>query len=726
MKTRRFCQIVSCAALAVAAPLHAAAPVEIFEQLAQPVQVAPSVSENRASAVPALAYLPGNADAVLTLVNTGESPGLLTGLAGDPTSRAILSSIGSIALGADAGFAETLRAWMRMAICQSSSRDSSRMLALWKKNISSAAAAVVDEVLKNHREKADAEVVQNLQQWHMAPIYGVITMAPGKDEDFKMLYEILMSLMDVKTRSVVELESSTVCESVSTECETDAADDKESPEGDEVISDDDVDNEDEEDDDDDEEDEEDDEEMDEVVSMLDTLVNHRTAWEPCEWQGFTGIRSNMAELAVGSGFVVPPHILDILKQKNIHLLAKKQDGVILFVLCQNPEDIRLPENAEQSLLKSPALNGLDAHGNKLMLAAWAKPAVLQAVLPTKPDEYTDDLRMAEEVFTKMAEVDRPNEAAFKQAAEHTRSLCAMCAAPVQEVKKPFFLKVWGEGSSVKIECTADAMDMTFRPGMLRFGAALSDDTVLYAESTEPVWPERNIHTEGLVDDAFAVVKGYILTRDEATQDELSANMGFAELFRPDAEKLGGYLKQIVSGLDMPIALVVEAPNRPHSQLQVALCAGVRDRLALSAGWAGVLSVADTLGERFGLPGVSAMLPIVARPLSESTTSYMLVLPLMVGMEPQVAVNDKSFVLSSSTELNSKLADVPADGVPFCGAVIMLQKAPMAKYLSRVCGPEYARLLRGNAKLYIVYTVQDGTMVGRGLMEYNSSPAAAAQ
>lgn len=111
-------------------------------------------------------------------------------------------------------------------------------------------------------------------------------------------------------------------------------------------------------------------------------------------------------------------------------------------------------------------------------------------------------------------------------------------------------------------------------------------------------------------------------------------------------------------------------------------------------------------------------------------NYMLFLPLVAGLEPQLTVSDSSFVLGSNTGLNSKLAGLEATAAtPFRGFAAMLNFAPLAQMVREYEADSPTAVTIGDKSLadaisekifslFATLVDHDGTLVGRWTIRLN--------
>ena len=615
-----------------AAPLQAASPQESFAQLAQPAQALVAKQYTYSAATPALSLLPQQTEGMVVIPRVGEHLSRL--MKNSCRSSEKVQCLDSAALSLSPGSAETLRTLLTLAMHAQLVDRLEYMGELWLSAAKPEYEAAIKGSFDASLTQCAARLKQAVRGLHIPPIYAALTAASGKDAEFEAFYQEMTGKM---------------------------AADAASPKA------------------------------------------QRCGLKPAEVEGYTGLE--MPRAALLRRLLMPelrqePDVAAALNEGSIYLLTKKQGNAILLVLCSDPAEISLPASAAESLsnasaLQMPAASLPELPGADPLGVAWLAPAVIQAY--ALAGQQNDMVVLADTVastFDKLAAEDAANAPAYAEASAGVKRLTSTIFPQVPEAKVPATLTAWQTGDEVHLQFDYDAMGLHYEPGELRT-ASLSDaaETILYAESTavsSPYVPK----TEGCVDSCTAIARGLTLTTVEGVQDEIAPRLMMVEAFAPELAALGEAASTVMSGLTAPCSLVLShEPSTPNPMLPpdmtpksllpaIAFASGVKDRAALGEGWQKLVAAVQQGTDKLGGPqNIVSMLPVVPRVLGGSAVNYVLALPLLPGVEPQLTVSDKNFVLSTHTGLNNKmLALESSPAVPFCGFAARVNFAPLAQLM----------------------------------------------
>ena len=428
-----------------------------------------------------------------------------------------------------------------------------------------------------------------------------------------------------------------------------------------------------------------------------------------------------------------PGIDDVKVTKTIHTLLRKVDNAIIYVVCEKPENVSLPTNVADTLAASDKVSKADEHLSSLIATAWGSPALSNLYLRLSYDYGATHvvLKQIEKIFRDLSQNATPDQETYKTAADSVARISAKLHPTLPETKKPVTLQVWkGSPKDYCFSLSMDAMTLQYEPGTLKHTSRLQDpNTIIYLETTASTsGVPSSIDTSA--DTYFNISKGITCTLIEELQDDMSGKLQVAELFKPDVQAVGSALETVLSGLEAPASFIVsnssaDATNIPASMLipGVAITAAVKDRSALAKGWDQLIAAANAISQKANGPAdLAPMLPIVPRTLSGAVTNYVLALPFLpVKVEPQVAVSDKQFMISTSNSLTEQLVEEEAGaGVPFCGTVASFRVAPLAEFFRsrNVGGPTQAfeALDKHVEGFYYTFTVKDGSFFVNGQVE----------
>lgn len=563
-----------------------------------------------------------------------------------------LACIGSVVVSAGAGSAAAMEYFLS-AVDAGVSSQNIDLLKMWRSLAKEREGEVIRKTFKALKEQHDADMMAALKQLRLAPLYVAITAEPGCEQDFAQMAEMFMSALD----------------SIADDCED---------------------------------------------------------WKSEECYGFKGVYAAQEKLfdklmentRKGSVLAVKKsrrkELRQVFEGREIHLLAKYQDGVLLVSASEKPTDLSWPKDAAASLLSSPALSGADAHLDNLKASMWVAPRMMQSFVKLARNKSVVDGAVA--VFRALAKDCADNASSYLAAAKGLEDLCSNLIPAWPSVKVAQSCQVWGGGKELYVEIMGDAMGSSFVPGELQYtSVAAEPTTLLYAETTEPR-SSVSYNFSGLVQTAFDVAKAVVLTTPEEIQDRVSYQIQMAQMFAPDVEALGAGLCTTLSGLSAPCALVVGDVNPVAVAPGVALCAAVKDRSAISSGWNQMLGVVQQVATKLGAGNIVASLPIMSKSVGDAT-SYVVAMPLPPGVEPQVTLNDKRFIAGTSSMLNQHLLGTQG-GTPFCGAVATFRAPALKQFLDRTQGanPHRDAVLSRLRAVHAVSTVNDGVSVMRALIE----------
>lgn len=185
-------------------PLQAEpSPQEIFTQLSAPSQPGSISPEQRAARLPALGYLPVNADLVLAMADAGAtSIGLMHLLGENPPEGLIqrLSSIRDAALLAGEGSAAALADALPLLTQASQLEALDRMEQAWSKNAVPAYVDAIHAAFQQQRDNVKQGIMEALNSFHPAPVYYAITAAPGREADFSAMHREMVEQMRSATQ----------------------------------------------------------------------------------------------------------------------------------------------------------------------------------------------------------------------------------------------------------------------------------------------------------------------------------------------------------------------------------------------------------------------------------------------------------------------------------------------------------------------------------------------
>lgn len=419
--------------------------------------------------------------------------------------------------------------------------------------------------------------------------------------------------------------------------------------------------------------------VDELVAKI-LEENDKCDVTKVEQDGFVGVkfpRSQFLSKIVSHDAMEDPEVKQLVDEGSIYVLVKKSNGAMVWVVCSDPADIKLPAGPADSLAASPLsdVKSLVQPVTEMHGAFLVGPELCEAYSQIAQSSYIKPIfDVVAGVFDKLAEVDAPNAAVYTAASSGVKTISSKVFPKLPGITKPMVISLWQvDDNNLSLQISGDGGGTHFEDGELRYASlAAAPETQIYMESTAVVC-SNGISLDIPLSVFFDIAKGYALSLREDEKDILSDPIQTAESFTPEIQAVGDALSTVAGGLKAPFSLVVSETGSTvgsGSVSAVAISSAVKDRAALSAGWEKLLNAAQQISDKMGKKqNISAMLPIMPFPMDNGAISYVLALPIP-EVAPQITVSDKSMILGTNTALNKKLitlANEPA--VPFHGAVM---------------------------------------------------------
>ena len=423
-----------------------------------------------------------------------------------------------------------------------------------------------------------------------------------------------------------------------------------------------------------------------------------------------------------------------MAQRELHLLTAQNGSAAIFILCERPGDIDLPEQPEFSMLYSQKLNGANAHIDNLLATAWISSAFSRVLHRSLQSDRFPAARAAIDALRAISAQDAKQQATYDAAVQGIVNL--VWQPPFfDEIQKPFTLQVWQHGKKLCMESVSDACGMDFAPGHLQLvEQSVSPQTIFYMESTAfsaPHPPNPAAYWESVSTSALNITKGLLCTLQEKDRNVAADYIRFTELFLPEIQALGSAMQTLGSGLGSPFALLAAQEKSDQGELHTdwAFFATVRDRQGLKQSWQELLA---TLGRAAGKLGIPPMLvsalPVSTQKLSDEAVAHSIDLPgAKAKALPKVALSNSRFVMGNSDSYNAKLIAAPNADMPFQGAVNSIDLPRLAAALDRAdctacCADSKQkvtafmhRLAERVQRLFTTSTISNNTRTARGLM-----------
>ncbi len=664
MKTRHLITpSVLLAALATLPLGHALeTPHDIFTQLSAPAKAVPMQESARAKALPALAYLPAEAEFVLALRDAGSGTQELMRLFGCTMSEEQTRCMESMADAAIVFGSKGSTPAMALPMLMYAARAESlaRLEARWCERAKPEYVAAIHRAFRKQTEINKGELLGALERFHPAPVYYAATPKPGHEEHFA----------DAHTQ---------------------------------------------------------------MIEALREFADRKAGVQFVQHGAYSGLRlSQLRALELITGQA--PQDAEIrlaLEQRELFLLTKRVEHGAVCVMCENPDDISLPDAPAFSMLYSPKLDRSDPHMHHLLATAWVSASLSSAVRATS---ILDRLSMAQAVVNTLREVsmeDPKHRQEYEMASAGAAAL-ALCPSALEAVSTPLTMQMWQQGNEVTAETVAGARGMTFEPGTLRLvSQATAPGTFFYMESSAFAvshFTDAAACRNKLMTQLPALCSGIALTLREDDRRATEAWVHYMRLLAGDIESLGDALGTLGTGLGAPFALVGAELKKDEDAW--ALGAAVRNRQAISDAWRQILESTGRVLGKLGVPPILVhALPIEHRALGNQADSYTPTLPLANERAlPTVTLNSQYFVLGNDKTLNARILTEAQGEMPFCGAVNSIHLPTLARLVNAMncplvtdspCASRLAAFLQRLSErvewIFSTSTITDGLRTARARM-----------
>lgn len=629
---------------ATVAPLYAqqsTAPVaQVYTDMATPATTATATPTQRAAAYPALALIPTDVESVVTI---NDLAGIVNSAAqlGGEQAPAELMVLDSLAIATGKGTADAIKAAIPMLACKTGIDGKMEPLPQidWGHYAKAPMAAIISQLADNYVKATKEAALKNISDTKLPPIYVVLTGKPQSEatlaEYYPMILEALTS--DIEPDSKEELRT------------------------------------------------------------------------PVDVNGFSGIKLDIR----GESFIDPDYEFDdekdtyvlkelseeqkilsaaIDKRSDVYVVLRQQGNAIIGVIAENPDDIKLPATAEESILNTPGVQAADANLDKSpVMLSYTAPAMLQNIAEIQYTPHVQIAQLVADTFTAMAAAATDAEKATFEAAAGSVNMLLTAAKSllIPTGNVPDLCQIWKGENSIELQYTGNSQGISYAPGKLSLTAqADKPDTIFYAEQTPATIAAIPTCTD-IIDAVVNAYNGYCAS----IKDEYKVGLEEQEAalaFLPECKELCNIFGSIGSGLGNSSAIVIDsagsmpailggAPGNTTKIPRISFYSGVTDRTKLSDGWQSLLNFAAGVATKLGSdPTVVQMLPIVPTPVGNAT-SYSVALPWFTpDMVPNLTVSDTALAAGSSSVYNAELVTSATGNMDFAGAVFSLKFEPLAK------------------------------------------------
>ncbi len=415
-----------------------------------------------------------------------------------------------------------------------------------------------------------------------------------------------------------------------------------------------------------------------------------------------------------------PDVCRALDRKGVYLLTTLRGGTAITILCEHPTDIALPRTLREGV-PQPAASDETTH--ELLASLYASTELCRA-WQTALRLRRLNLAQACVNALREASMDDPQHAAAYNAAQEALCELVACFGPTPLSKTPLSVQIWQTDGGILAEGETDALQASFAPGTLRqTEQADAPGSFFYLESTAFTCPLADIDRGGIVEKLPTVYRGMALTLKPEARRRPEKYATSIRMFGEELEGVGDAVGTMLGGIQAPLAVIAVHASREGAPPAWALCARVKKRAALSAGWRQMLSCVGRGLEKLGVPPmVTNVLPIKHGRVANLAETYSIVLPFVSGMFPSnVTLNDRDVILGNDEALSARLIASTAGNMPYCGAVSSVHLPTLAAIVNSKhrFRPQVkallARLAQHFVHLYAVSSIDNGIFSVRAFL-----------
>lgn len=392
---------------------------------------------------------------------------------------------------------------------------------------------------------------------------------------------------------------------------------------------------------------------------------------------------------------------------NFYVMLRHSGSALIVVLCSDPQHIRQPDSAEQSLLAAPHPAACDSAAQDLFFVNYISKNLVSAADSALRSSLAEVTAATQSIYSAMAVADPAHKQEFNRAAagiglllDQAMLLCGPSAGQDSVAVCRLNAK------ELSLEFSTDARGSSYEPGTLRYVAQSSEpNTIFYAESTPsagiPATPTLSQILPALCDS----LRGLALTLQPAdpARRNMIDTMDEVTRITPALSRLGHAFSTVGQALGKGSAFLIDADGSLPSLFggtrnnrvaipRLAYCAPVAHRSYLAQGWEEILRASGELVSHFG---GSPLLPHALPFLSErsgAATSYSLFMPVFTEhLVPNATVSDSVFIAGTSSAFNKKLAASATGTMPYQGCVFALHLKTLATTLRGIADAYRSRI-----------------------------------
>ncbi len=397
-----------------------------------------------------------------------------------------------------------------------------------------------------------------------------------------------------------------------------------------------------------------------------------------------------------------------ITEGDIYLLTKVQGNSLMVVLCDNPEEIHLPDSPAESLLATDMVAEADDKLDKGLFAlAHVSNDLLEATGVNTETHIRGIGNAVESLFTTLSSRDKANKAAYEKAAAGARLWVSQLAPWFRKGTQPLTLHAWFD-EDLHLSMSADSLGISFEQQPMRhLKLGLIRSTAAYVVKTPCRFATPPPSLTHLSAGAVDIIRGVRQTMNAEDQlcvapitevdssrglgavlekrlpqyaenlhaESASDIVGFAQAISRMLEALDGNAAFIINTKPAQLPPVLGGENG-YTVPTVALSLGISNQAAVDKAWiSGYLalnSLAFNMGD--GSPAITHQC------LDGNKGDAFTLSPLNQNFTFTTRMNEKSFVFSNCVDMAEYLAEDDAESESFAGILFMVHPQLLAQSL----------------------------------------------
>ena len=281
--------------------------------------------------------------------------------------------------------------------------------------------------------------------------------------------------------------------------------------------------------------------------------------------------------------LAPEHESEIarnLQHARLYVMAEVIGNKLVFCVCSNLDEVKLPRRAAQSLLGTQKMAAFDALMKRDAVALGSSsPAVVNMCEESNLCAYRGAAAFIGAVFKRLG----GENAAMGSAANAVEQLLQQLETLLSPAQGTEEMMLWREPEGFCMQLVSDAGNLSFAPGVLSFGAYHdAPDTLFVAEST-PLQGLPAVNVPGLLQLVEEVQQAYINTLLPEYAEAEARSLRELQQARPGLEKLANGGQKIALALGGSMAVLVQEGDAAAKTPAFSLRAAVADAPGLDEG-----------------------------------------------------------------------------------------------------------------------------------------------